>query len=82
MIIIFKNGQRVKIVRGKQRIPHLHKFIGREGEIEGMSLMTTLAGIKSKRIMNEPRASRYYVRLDKLGIYEYFPEDWLEPLEQ
>ena len=60
-----KKGQRVKIKKGKQRIPHLNKHIGSEGKVG-----------------REPRESRYYVRLDKVGIYEYFPEDWLEPLEQ
>ena len=61
----FKKGQRVKIVKGNQRLPHLDKFIGSEGKVG-----------------HEPRESRYYVRLDKLGIFEYFPEDWLEPLDE
>ena len=34
------------------------------------------------RVGREPQASHYYVRLYSLGIYEYFPEDWLEPLEE
>jgi hypothetical protein len=33
-------------------------------------------------IGREPRPSHYYVRLHSLGIYEYFPENWLEPLDE
>ena len=60
----FNKGQRVRIVKGQQRIPQLNKYVGSEGSVG-----------------REPRPSRYYVRLHSLGIYEYFPEDWLEPLE-
>jgi hypothetical protein len=78
----FKRGQRVKIVKGKHRVPHLAKLIGREGKIGREDFMAPPVDVEGKRITNEMRGSRYYVRLDKLGIYEYFPEDWLEPLEQ
>jgi hypothetical protein len=61
----FKKGQRVRVVRGNQRIPQLDKYIGSEGKVG-----------------REPRESRYYVRLDKLGMFEYFPEDWLELLRE
>lgn len=61
----FSKGQRVRIVKGKQRLRQLDKYIGSEGSVG-----------------REPRTSRYYVRLFSLGIYEYFPEDWLEPLKE
>ena len=60
----FKKRQQVKIVKGKQRIPQLDKYIGSDG-----------------RVGHKPREGRYYVRLNNLGIYEYFPDDWLEPLD-
>jgi hypothetical protein len=44
--------------------------------------MTSITNVEGKRISNEPRKSFYYVKLDKLGINEYFPEDWLEPLNE
>lgn len=34
------------------------------------------------RVGRNSSNARYYVRLDKLGIFEYFPEDWLEPLDE
>jgi hypothetical protein len=78
----FRKGQRVRIVQGQRWIRRSEKHIGEEGKIERENFMTSITNVEGKRISNEPRKSFYYVKLDKLGINEYFPEDWLEPLNE